>query len=97
MKRIHRLGSSFRAMLVLLVLMTVSGSCNARRDDLQQAAGVIRQHAAKQKAAFRTGPIRFHGTLSAAEGSDGVCACLTVCNADGTGCVSSCSPPKCAP
>ena len=97
MKICPPLKSLLRPALVAIVCVAVSGSCTQNRDDLQQAADAIRQHAARQKPAFRNDAINFNGSLSAVEGGDGVCACITVCNKKGNDCASACSPPNCAP
>lgn len=82
-------------VLLVVALIAVNGSCSQQDDELTRAADLIRQHAAKQNPAFRHGRIRFSGILDDS-GSDGVCACIQVCDANGGNCTScSCSPSGC--
>jgi hypothetical protein len=95
MKRFCLVTSLFRVGLLGVALVVLNGSCTQRGDELQQAGGAIRQHAARNNPAFRTERIRFSGTIDAVD-SDGTCACIKVCNSKGENCTGcSCSPASC--
>jgi hypothetical protein len=102
----------FRPMLWLALLgcllVALSGSCakqggevnqggEAKQgDEVKQAGAAIRQHAARSNPAFRTGRLRFSGTLGEVGGGGDVCICIQVCNSKGENCTAcSCSPASC--
>lgn len=94
MKTFFSARSRLHVCLLAVVLVVLYASCARQGDELTQVADGIRQHAAKQNPAFRAGRLRYVGTIDDAN-SDGVCACIQVCDSKGncTSCV--CSPANC--
>jgi len=95
MKRFLTFTPLLRVSLLGVILITLSGGCSREGDEVKQAGDAIRQHVAKQNPTFGAGRIRFSGTIDGAA-SDGVCACIQVCDSKGQNCTTcSCSPANC--
>ncbi len=84
-------------LLALLTLLTLGTACTTpqRGDDVASASHAIQSLALKQNPGLRGQRLRVGGVIDSA-GSDGVCACLKVCDGNGENCTAcSCSPANC--